>query len=227
MYRLDILNVIKETGISSIDELAVALDVSQATARRRLKDLSSAGYLIMQRGGRFALIDEIDISLDDKFKRKQIGISKILCGKIAASKIEAGDTIFIDNGTTVRQMLKYITQKDVTVYTNGIYHHLGIIHDVELHIIPGELIAREASIVGGEALNYLSSLHIDKAFIGANGYDENGVYTPHRREMILKQFALRTADQSFIVIERCKEGIPSKYKICDYDEYKFIHEDSV
>ncbi len=224
----EVLNIIKAKKITSIKELAIDQNISEATARRYLKKLDVAGYIELKRGGEFNLINQLEVSIDDTYKQKQITIRQSLCGQIAANKIKDGDTIFIDNGTTVRQILKYITAKDVKVYTNGIYHTLANRYlSNPINIIPGELMVKEASLVGDEAINYLSGLYLDKVFIGANGFDEDGVYTPHRREMVLKQFALRHGKEAYIVIDSSKQNLRSKYKICDYLQYKIITEKDI
>lgn len=223
MKDLQLFEYIKEHNIGTIDELAIRLEVSSATARRRLQELAISGFINLKRGGIIEIIDQLEISASDVFKQKTISFKKQLCGKIAASKIQDGDIIFIDNGTTVREILKHIEGMNVKVYTNGIYHMLNNKNStVDINIIPGELLTKEASIVGAEAISYLSTLNIDIAFIGANGYDDEAVYTPHRREMIVKEFALRTASRSFIVLESDKRGVKSKYQICKLGDYKLI-----
>lgn len=225
---LELLEYIKNHDISSIVQLAASLQISDATARRRLKELEAAGLLHMIRGGKIEIIDDLELSKSDTFKQRVVGLDKQLSSKIAASYVQDGDVIFIDNGTTVREMLKHLTKIKVKIYTNGVYHLLHNTNlDLDINIIPGELLIKEASIVGGEAISYLSTLKIDKAFIGANGFDQNGVYTPHRREMIIKEFSLRHAQHGYIVMEEDKRGKQSKYKICDSDMYPIITEKSI
>ncbi len=225
MSEIDILNIIKNNNIKTISSLALSLDISESTARRKLKKLDSIGYVRLNRGGTFAIVDQLEVSVEDTYKQKQKSLVKQLAAKNAASKVKDGDIIFIDNGTSVRSILKYIKANNVKVYTSGIFHTLES-HEIniEINIIPGQLLIKEASIVGEEALNYLNNLHLDKVFVGANGYDENGVYTPKRSEMIIKQFALKIASNGYIVVDSSKQNIKSKYKICEYDEYKIITE---
>lgn len=228
MKDLELLEYIKKNNIKTIEELANRMEVSNATARRRLNELEVAGLINLVRGGSFKLVDELLISIDDTFKQKKIGLEKKLSGKIAASYVANGDTIFIDNGTTVRQMLPHLVGKNIKIYTNGIYHVLNNRElELDINIIPGELIIKEASIVGAEAISYLSTLSLDKVFIGINGYDNEGVYTPHRREMVIKEFALRNSKKSYIVTDSSKYGLKSKYKICDVNSYPIIVETSL
>lgn len=222
---LELFDYIKIKSITSIEQLAVSLQISDATARRRLKELEAAGLLNILRGGNIEIIDDLELSKSDTFKQRVVGLDKQLSSRIAASYVNDGDIIFIDNGTTVREMLKHLTKKDVKIYTNGIYHLLHNTNlEIDINIIPGELLIKEASIVGAEAISYLSTLKIDKAFIGANGFDEDGIYTPHRREMVIKEYILRHAQRGYVVMEENKRGKKSKYKICPSDKYPIITE---
>lgn len=228
MKGVEFFEYIKTNKLNTIDQVATSTGVSSATARRRLNELEAAGLIILRRGGVVEYIDDLELSKADTFKQKQVGLDKQLSSKIAATHVEEGDTIFIDNGTTVREMLKHLTNKNVKIYTNGVYHMLNNTNlDLDINIIPGEFLIKEASIVGSEAISYLSGLVIDKAFIGINGFDQDGVYTPHRREMVIKEFALRTAKSGYIVAEENKRGIKSKYKICESNQYKIITETSI
>ncbi len=228
MKDLELFEYIKANQITSIENLATSLGVSNATARRRLNELQAAGLLKLVRGGKVELIDDLELSTADIFKQRVVGLDKQLSSAIAASKVRDGDIIFIDNGTTVREMLKHLTQKNVKIYTNGVYHMLNNSNlELDLNIIPGELLNKEASIVGAEAISYLSTLKINKAFIGANGFDQDGVYTPHRREMVIKEFALRHADIGYVVVEEKKRNLRSKYQICTSSDYQIITENTL
>lgn len=228
MKGIELFEHIKLGELLTIEAVATDLEVSLATARRRLNDLEAAGLINLKRGGYVEFIDDLELSKSDTFKQKQVGLDKQLSSKIAASLVCDGDVIFLDNGTTVREMLKHLTKKNVKIYTNGVYHMLhNTSLELDINIIPGELLIKEASIVGAEAVSYLSGLVIDKAFIGINGFDQDGVYTPHRREMIVKEFALRHAGRGYIVAEENKRGMKSKYIVCANDQYQIITETTI
>ncbi len=228
MKGIELLEYIKDHSIVTISSLATSLNISEATARRRLHELEDGGLITLIRGGQINVIDQLELSVDDVFKQKAVSLNQKLSAQIAANYIKDGDIVFIDNGTTVREILKHLEAKNVKIYTNGVYHMLNNRRSsVDINIIPGQLLVKEASIVGAEAISYLSTLAIDKAFIGINGYDQNGVYTPHRREMVIKEFALRTAKNGYLVTDSSKQGTVSKYKICELDEYPIITEKSL
>ncbi len=217
---------LKANNISNIEQLLNQIELSESTIRRRLKQMQEVGLIKLSHGGHIKIISSPNVSVSDEFRYQQNQAQKIRIAIKAASEIEDGDIIFLDNGTTVRHMLKYLRNRQVTIYTNG-YHHIEEAKkfNLELNVIPGRMIASEASIVGEAALMYLSTINFDKCFIGANGYhDEMGITTPNLSEANLKNHALASAINGYILIDQTKANKVSKYKICELDTYKLITE---
>ena len=125
----------------------------------------------------------------------------------------------------MRQILLYLENKKVSIYTNG-YHHIDFInkHGIKLtiNLIPGEVLTKEASIVGEEALLYLSEHLFNKVFIGANGFDEQYVTTPILKEKNLKRCALNQGMESYILIDSSKKNKKSKHAVCKTSDYLII-----
>ncbi len=220
----DLYELIKKKEINNLSELLDIVELSESTVRRRLKEMQQVGLIKLKRGGVIKLISEPNISVSDEFRYEKNQVSKVKIAKQAASLIEEDDVIFIDNGTTVRHMLKYLVDKNVTIYTNG-YHHIDIAqkHNLTLNLIPGEVLPSEASIIGESALMYLGAINFDKSFVGANGIDiERGITTPNRSEANLKRQASLSAMDAYILIDQTKCGVVSKCKFADYDEFNII-----
>ncbi|MGL5020920.1 MAG: DeoR/GlpR family DNA-binding transcription regulator [Mycoplasmatales bacterium] len=224
MNKLNLINIIEEKNILNIKELLSLELTSESTLRRRLKELKEDGFLDLKYGGYIELTGNEKISISDEFKTNVNRGQKRRLGKMCADLISDGDIIFIDNGTTVRYILEYIGHKNVEVYTNG-YNHIDVAKKkkINLNIIPGNILYREASIVGEEAISYLADINFDCSFIGANGFDEiKGVTTPNISEANLKKFMLKHAEKSYVVIDSRKYKLSSKYKICNFDEFPII-----
>lgn len=221
----EIYEIIKTNNITKLSELQASVNLSESTIRRRLKAMEEVGLLEVARGGQISLINETNISVSDEYRIEQNKINKVRIAKEAASLIEDDDIVFIDNGTTVRYILKYLQANNVTIYTNG-YHHIETAkkYNRELNLIPGQVLPNEASIVGEAAIMYLSQINFDKCFVGANGYSEQfGVTTPHLAEANLKCQALMMAYESYILVDESKKDRVLKYKICDLTDYTIIN----
>ncbi len=220
----ELYKIIKDQKLVNLEEVLKAVELSESTIRRRLKAMEQIGLIKLKRGGIIKLISEPNISVSDEFRYEKNQVSKVKIAKKAAELVEEDDIIFIDNGTTVRYMLKYLVDKNVTIYTNG-YHHIEVAqkYNLTLNLIPGEVMPSEASIIGESALMYLSTINFDKSFVGANGLTKkNGITTPNRSEANLKRQALLSAIDAYILIDQSKFGLISKCKIADENEFGII-----
>lgn len=224
MKESDILKVVKENNIKNIKELFDLKFSSESTIRRRLKELEYAGFLKVLYGGKIVLQNNQEVSLSDDYKMNVNIAQKRKLGKQAGEVVQDGDVIFLDNGTTVRYILEFLKNKNVEIYTNG-YNHIEVAqkYNLKIRIIPGEVLYKEASIVGEEAIDYLNQMNFDRVFIGVNGFSEAaGVTTPNQQEAIFKKVALRQGFNSYILADSYKYNLVSKYKICDFDDYPII-----
>ncbi len=225
MRNLELYEYIKLHNIRTTKQLQNELKKSMATIRRRVIELENAGLIVVTRGGRFELVNAEDLSKSDELKQKNINVATKISAKQAAKLVCDNDIIFVDNGTTIREMLNWITARDVKIYTNGVNHNVD--KYIDLNLIPGKLLVKEASLVGSSSITYLSMLPIDKSFVGINGFDEQWIYTPNREEMLLKQFALNHATDGYIVATENKRNVKSKYKVCAANCYKIITEKTI
>lgn len=224
MDLVELYETIINNNISNIKELTKLELTSDSTLRRMLATLKESGFIDLKFGGHIEVIDKSVISISDDFKKNMDIANKRRLGKMCVEHIKDGDIIFIDNGTTVRFILSHLKNRNVIVYSNG-YNHIEQAkkYDLDFRIIPGSILYKEASIVGEEAIDYLSNINFDIAFVGANGFNEQyGVTTPNMNEAIVKRRALMQARQGFIVIDSKKYGNIFKYKICNFREYPVI-----
>lgn len=220
----DILAIMQKHDITNISQLLEHKITSESTLRRNINNLCDNGFLQKSYGGHLKLVDQDKISIKDEFKEKLNHLNKIKLAKICADLIEDDSTIFIDNGTTVRFILRFIRSKNVTIYTNG-YNHIKLAqeYNLDLRLIPGQIIYKEAAIVGGDALYFLSQINFDLVFIGANGFDpEFGVTTPLFDEMQLKKMALSRSEKSYFVVDVSKFKKRTQHKISDFSTYPVI-----
>jgi DeoR family fructose operon transcriptional repressor len=92
----------------TIQEIVEKFKVSEITARRDLANLESRGLLVRTHGG---AIKAISVTNLFDFDRKAIekGEQKNEICKFATTFIEENDTIYMDCGTTVYFMARYLT----------------------------------------------------------------------------------------------------------------------
>jgi DeoR/GlpR family transcriptional regulator of sugar metabolism len=130
-------------------------------------------------------------------------------GQRAAQLVEDGDTIIIDCGTTTYELLKYIGSKRLTIITNSIpvAGLVGSHPNLKLIYAPGEYSDDSHGMVGPLAVNFFHTLRVDKAFLGAHGFDAvGGANEPVLGDATAKRAMLEATTSSYLMVDSGKYG---------------------
>lgn len=198
-----ILEMLNEKSVLTVKEITQALHSSDATTRRDLQALDNMGKLKKVHGGAAKIENssfikkEEDIITRENINREE----KDKIGKKAASLIEENDFIYLDAGTSTGAMIKYITAKNVTFVTNGLYHALTLSKmGYKVFITSGEAREITGSVVGSEAVKSLIKYNFTKGFFGTNGIDTKAGYTTYaEKEALIKGAAIKKCKEAFIL----------------------------
>lgn len=215
-YEL-ILEVIREKRNIKVEELIERLNVSEATIRRDLTFLEKAGKIRRVHGGAI-LVDIQEESL--LYKKEIYSEEKENIGKFAASLVESGSTIYLDAGTSVFAMIKYLSGiENIKVVTNGLSHIEELYNKkIETYLIGGKMKMLTGALVGASAVLSLKSFNFDLAFMGANGIDVNGYSTPDSEEALIKNEAASKANKTYFLCDESKlqkKSLVNFYKLED------------
>ncbi len=209
---------IQKKGQVFVDELSKEFKVSEVTIRNDLEQLERKNMLIRARGGAINLESRVrsDFRLTEKGR---INLKeKIAIGKQAAKLIKEGDTIIIDSGTTTIEITKNISHlKELTLISNAlnIVNELSNTSNINVIIPGGYLRKNSMSLVGPMAEKNLRNLHVDKVFLGVDGFDTKfGVYTPNIEEAHLNEIMIEAATEVIIVADSSKFKRRSFAYIC-------------
>lgn len=203
--------LIEENGRVSVDELTLRFQVSKVTIRSDLDWLEQDGVIRRTHGGAIFIASDVGYADPPFLDREQAqSQEKFRIGKAAAALIQPGDIVFLDAGTTSLNIAKHLRQRiNITVVTMG----LRVAMELEgaegvTVVIPGGIMRRGSmSLVGDYTLNTLSSIHINKAFMGGKGLTlSEGLTDVNAFEVATKQFVARRADQVIGVFDHSKWG---------------------
>ncbi|MCL4862355.1 MAG: DeoR/GlpR family DNA-binding transcription regulator [Caldilineaceae bacterium] len=210
--RQEILKRIHERARVSVAELADHFGVSRASIRRDLNFLHDSGLLQRTYGGALGANGAAD---EAPFTERQIANlkEKERIGHAAAQLIAAGETVFIDGGTTTACMAPHLADKvQLTVVTYGlnIVNRLAVFEDLTLIVIGGTLHHPSQTLGGILAINNMQaySMHFDKAFIAAGGVSaEAGVTNADLEQIPVKRRAVEAAREVILLADSSKLGV--------------------
>lgn len=203
---------------ATIEDLCDKFCVSKNTIRRDLDELSKRGKIAKIYGGVTA-IEKDTLPIDEKI---HINVtSKIEVAKLALEFIENGDTIFIDSGTTAVNIINFLaTKSKITIIT----HSLNVLAEAAKHKnlniigLGGTYMQETGSFVGISALDMLSSIKINKAFMSATGFSmDNGFCVNTLLEAEIKRKIVSRSRDVYFLCDHSKIGTDATMSFCDVD----------
>lgn len=229
--RSNILDIINSTGCATIKDLAVALDVSEATIRRDLDELNDEHMLERIHGGAQAL-KASRTAYESAYHDKSLYMveEKAKIGAYAASHVNDGDTILLDSGTTTLQIANNLSKrKNITVITHDLY----IASSIELDpssslIVPGG--TRRAGfgvLIGPTTQSFIQSIRVDKTFLSADAVDTSfGVSNATLEEANLKKALITSGQKIYLVADHSKFSNLALVHVCSLSQIDLLISDA-
>ncbi|WP_106418444.1 DeoR/GlpR family DNA-binding transcription regulator [Salinicola tamaricis] len=208
--RLERLSeALKRAGTLPLAEAAALCGVSEMTIRRDIAASSGTiasfgGHLMMADNPQFAAAYHLDTQKDRFAAAKER-----LCRE-AAARVEEGDTLFIDCGTTLAPLCAQLPrQLNVTVVTYALNVANAFsqrdMPNMRLVVLGGLYYPASQSFGGQDVTTAIRRLGINKAFISAAGVQiDKGASCFHFHEVAPKQAAIEHAERSILVADESK-----------------------
>ena len=212
--RLQISELVRQHGSVQVTSLAHRFGVSAQTVRKDLRYLAERGVMARAYGGAIdsSMMGGALVEPNYEVKRTTHSDEKRRIGVRAAALIKPGDTVAIDSGTTAIQLAEALPDIDITVVTNdfGVLSALAPKSNINLVMLGGELRRRNMAFYGGLTVEALGELHMDKLFLGVDGFDlERGITTHYEPEALLNRKMVEAAREIIVITDSSKFG-----KVC-------------
>jgi DeoR family transcriptional regulator, fructose operon transcriptional repressor len=221
-----ILQLLKEKNIVKIQEVMDLTKSSESTIRRDFSLLEEQRFLKRIHGGASRLQGKLqEPSMIEKSSKNLQEKRQI--AKYAAGLVEEGDTIYLDAGSTVREMIEFLPNKNIVVVTNGLMHLSPLLNKgISTYLIGGLIKPNTNAFIGRGALASLDLYRFDKCFMGINGiHPQLGFTTPDQEEAMVKQKAISLSREAYILADHTKFAEISFAKIADIHEAAIITND--
>jgi DeoR family transcriptional regulator, fructose operon transcriptional repressor len=221
-----ILQLLKEKSIVKIQEVMDLTKSSESTIRRDFSLLEEQRFLKRIHGGASRLQGKLqEPSMIEKSSKNLQEKRQI--AKYAAELVEEGDTIYLDAGSTVMEMIEFLPNKNIVVVTNGLMHLSPLLNKgISTYLIGGLIKPNTNAFIGRGALASLDLYRFDKCFMGINGiHPQLGFTTPDQEEAMVKQKAISLSREAYILADNTKFAEISFAKIADIHEAAIITND--
>lgn len=223
--QLAIINYLKTHGKVSVEQLSLEFQTTGTTIRKDLTQLEQEGKVIRTYGSVVLLNnDEPDLPIDNK---TNINLAaKQAIAKAAVSLLKEGDSIILDAGSTVLQMVPFLSQlNNLTIMTNSLHiinSLVGLDKNYDLLMCGGTYRAKSGSFHGSLAESTFDKFSFDKLFIGADGFDLTVGSTTFNEVHAVSKAMSNAAKQIIVLIDSTKFGRLSPNVVCPLEKIDTI-----
>lgn len=170
-----IVNLVRERGYVSTEELVEQFTVSPQTIRRDLNELAEQNKIHRHHGGAALPSSSVNAAYQDR--KGMWSEEKTRIARKVAEMIPNGATLFIDIGTTPEAVAYALLEhQSLRVVTNNLNVVSLLITkpDFKLILAGGEVRQRDGGIVGEATLDFISQFRLDYGILGISGVDMDG-----------------------------------------------------
>lgn len=207
-----ILEIVRTNGMAAVRELAQAVDTSEVTVRRDLRQLEAAGLLSRQHGGAVAMDGMHRLSHEPTYSEKShvAAEEKAAIADLAATLVFEGDAVGLGAGTTTQALARRLRwSKDLSVVTNSLLVAQALARPgIDVVMTGGSLRGSILALVGTEAERTLSTMRVHRAFLSGNGLSfERGLSTPNALVAGVDRALAAAAEEVVVLVDHTKIGV--------------------
>lgn len=214
--RQRVLDLVKTRGIVALDDLTRAIPVSESTIRRDVDFWQRQGAIKKTHGGAVyvgnggtlpALEERVGAQLEEKK----------LIAKAAVDRIQDGDSVLLDGGTTTLEVARLLVGRKVQVVTNSlpIATLFASRHEADLVLLGGYVYPRTGVALGPWTMRMMEDIHVQQAILSVGGLTDKGLFNSNLLLVETERQMMRCADEVVVVADHTKIGRPALAFLCE------------
>ena len=215
--------LIRADGFMPVAEICRKLDVSEATVRRDLAAVSARGEVTRTHGGALADYNASFASHRERATRATSAKGRIAVA--AAQRMPKEGTVFLDAGTTIQVVARQMLSRrgDFTglrVVTNSlpVATVLGGAPGLDLHVLGGTFLHRQAALLGDDAVQSLANWSFDAAFLGGEGFCGEGIFNSQSELAVFQRAVIARTKRVFFCLDATKLGRTTPHRITNWTD---------
>ncbi|RZQ64069.1 DeoR/GlpR family DNA-binding transcription regulator [Amycolatopsis suaedae] len=223
--RQDVLRKVIELGEVRIDDLTESFGVSLMTMHRDLDDLA-ARRLLRKLRGKVAAYPALTMETAKRFREGlNLPYKEALCER-AAAEVHSGQTVFLDDSTTLFPLANRLSRVDhLVVITNSLTVARivgeGPAEGTEVILLGGRYTEFD-SCIGPDVLAGLERMRSDVGFVSVTAVAGGRLYHPVRDYADLKTAMLASVNRPVLVVDHTKFGRTATYAHGDAGDFALV-----
>ena len=225
--RSRLIDFVRVRGFASLDDLVRELGVSESTIRRDLDALEEQGTAKRTHGGVLYAGGHARLSEFDE-RQPAHWAAKRAIAAAAAERIDDGETVLLDGGTTTYEVARLLVGRSIQVVTNSlpVANLFASESRADLVLLGGYVSPRTGVCLGPYANELLGRLHVTTTVLSAAGITAEGLYNAHLLLAETEQAMLRAAGRVFVVADSSKFGRKSLTFVSGLDSIDLLVSDT-
>lgn len=209
---------------ATLVEISEHFDVSINTVRRDIKEMLSHGTIRKVYGGIVWTDEDNIVPITD---RSMVAIDeKRYIGRLAASLVKDGESIYIDSGTTAVNLLPFIADKrDITIVSNSliVFNEIQKYSGLNLLATGGLFNFKTKSFVGLGTINGLKDIRLSSAFMSATAVSlEGGAANNSMHEAEVKKAVIEHSSKIILMADHSKFDKTATITFCGLDRFDYL-----
>jgi len=228
--RNKMVDYINEKGKVSTKELGDLFHSSTVTIRNDINQLDEMGLIVKVHGGALACYNFINREIPASIKYQKDTGKKQIIGKLGATLLNDNEIVILDSGSSVLEVAKAVSAKNVTIITNDIKtaYCLADNSNVKLIVVGGTREPNLYTLTGMETLRMYEIFHVDKLFLGCDALDfKEGVTNRSLDEVAIKKAMIAAAEKVIAIADSSKLDKRVFASVCGLSEIDTIVTDAI
>lgn len=218
-----ILAILADQGRIRTIELAAELDVAEPTVRKDLIDLAARGLLRRTYGGALAATSTLAEPTIATRSSRNVEPKKRIAIR-ALGLIESGESIYLDNGTTVLALAVALADapaasrpQNLNVLTNGVEvaQILCEIPGIRHVLLGGTYRPAGNALTGPLTLDSLRQFKVARSFIGVSGLSDEGFTVADLAEAQVKSVVIERSARVVVLMDSSKVGVSDFARVAE------------
>jgi DeoR family glycerol-3-phosphate regulon repressor len=223
----NILDLVRERGYVSIEELAQHFAVTPQTIRRDINQLAESGLLRRYHGG--AAHDSSVENTAYTMRAGQMRDEKRRIAEAVAAQVPDHASLFINIGTTTEAIAHaLLNHRSLKIITNNLHvaNILSAKEDFEV-LIAGGSVRSDGGVVGQATADFIKQFKVDYALVGISGIDEDGTLLDFNyQEVRVSQAIFENARKVFLAADSSKFGRSAMIRLGSLEQIDVLFTES-
>lgn len=215
--RQRVLDLVSQRGFVALTDLARAVQASESTLRRDLDYWHQQGALRRTHGGAIYVGDAQSLPALEERSAVQLEEKKAVA-RAAAARIQDGDAVLLDGGTTTLEVARLLVSRPMQIVTNSlpIATLFANSHETDLVMLGGYVYPKTGVALGPLTVRMLDEVRVHQAVLSVGGVTAKGLFNSNLLLVETERKMLRSADEVVIVADHTKIGRPALAFLCDF-----------